>query len=79
MKYSIAPMSVLLVITIAVFTLMLSSCLSFDTRYKNDEGKEFQCKGSGFGIFGTLMTLDAESKCEKKAIQAGYNKPIVQQ
>lgn len=72
MNYSIKPMSLLLIITISIFCLMLNSCVSFDNHYKNSEGKEFQCKGSGFGIFGVLNTLDAESKCEQKAVANGY-------
>lgn len=57
---------------VIILALMLTSCASYDTTYKNSAGGEFKCTGSGFGIGGTLHTLSNEKRCASKAAELGY-------
>lgn len=62
----------LFIVWIVVLAVMLSSCASYDTTYRNSAGQEYQCHGSGFGIGGTMATLANEKNCAANAAKLGY-------
>lgn len=52
----------------------LCSCVSYDTTYHSQDGRQYFCRGQGYGIIGSTIAIQREADCDKAAKQAGFSK-----
>lgn len=54
--------------------LALSSCMSYDVRFKNADGKTYFCKGDGWGLVGVPVAFANKDDCIARAEANGFKK-----
>lgn len=57
-----------------VLAVALCSCVSYDTTYHSQDGRQYFCRGQGYGIIGSTIAIQREADCDKAAKQAGFSK-----
>ena len=73
MKYTGLEVYLLFIVCLLLFTVVLSSCVSYDTRFNNDTGKMYQCRTSGYGIVGIIVAKQQQETCKESALKQGFH------